>query len=59
MLCGLFCPEGRPGADVSCSKEVDVFSIEAGKTRDSPPPSPAYEELVEVVTHAVAKLNIS
>lgn len=43
---------------VSSSKELDVESIEAGKVEDSPPHSPACEELVEVVRSAVAKLNI-
>ncbi len=38
---------------LSSSKEVDVESVE-----DSPPQSPQYEELLEVVTCAVAKLNI-
>lgn len=33
-------------------------SIEAGEIEGSPPPSPAYEELVLVVTHAVTNLNI-
>lgn len=32
--------------------------IEAGELEDSTPVSPAYDELVEVVTHAVTKLNI-
>ncbi|XDV43148.1 hypothetical protein PO909_011671 [Leuciscus waleckii] len=44
---------------LSASEEVDVLSIEAGEMEDSPPHPPAYEELLEVVTHAVAKLNIS
>lgn len=33
-------------------------SIEAGEMEDSSPLYPAYEELVEVVTCAVARLNI-
>ena len=38
----------------SSEEEVDVESLD----RDSPPHSPQYEELLEVVTRAVAKLNI-
>jgi len=34
-----------------------VLSIEAAE-EDSPPLLPAYKKLVEVVTHAVSKLNI-
>ncbi|ROL53490.1 hypothetical protein DPX16_20029 [Anabarilius grahami] len=34
------------------------LSVEAAETEDSPPQSPAFEELLEVVTRAVAKLNI-
>ncbi len=37
---------------LSSFEEVDVESV------DSPPQSPQYEEILEVVTHAVAKLNI-
>ncbi len=37
---------------LSTSEEVDVESV------DSPPQSPQYEELLEVVTRAVTKLNI-
>ncbi len=40
------------------SEEVDVMSVNTDKTVDSPPQSIAYEELVEVVTRAVVKLNI-
>lgn len=43
---------------LSSSEEVDVLSIEVGDFKDSPPFFTAYEELLEVVTHAVAKLNI-
>lgn len=43
---------------LSSSEEVDVLSNEAGDFEDSPPLSPAYEELLEVVTRAIAKLNI-
>ncbi len=38
---------------LSSSEEVDAESVE-----NSPPQSPQYEELLEVVTRAVAKLNI-
>ncbi len=38
---------------LSSSKEVDVESV-----KYSPPQSPKYEELLEVVTRVVAKLNI-
>jgi len=38
---------------------VDVPSIEAGEMEDSSPHPSTYEKLLEVVTHAVAKLNIS
>lgn len=34
------------------------MSVETEETVDSPPQSSTYEELVEVVTHAVARLNI-
>lgn len=39
---------------LSSSEEVDVESVD----RDSPPHSPRYEELLEVVTRAVAKLSL-
>lgn len=42
----------------SSSEEVVIVSIEAGDLEDLPPLSPAYEELVEIVTCAMAKLNI-
>lgn len=38
---------------------MDVLSINTEKFEDSPPQSPAYEELVEDITHAVARLNIN
>lgn len=44
---------------LSSSEELDVLSIDAGYVEDSPPHSPAYEELVEVITLAVAMLNIN
>lgn len=40
---------------LSSSDEVDVLSIKAGETEDTPPHSSAYEELVDVLTRAVAK----
>lgn len=43
---------------LSSSEEVDIVSIEAEDLEDSPPLSPAYEELVEFVTCVIAKLNI-
>ncbi len=39
---------------LSSYEEVDVVGID----EDSPPQSPQYEELLEEVTRAVAKLNI-
>lgn len=44
---------------LSSSEELDVLSIEAGGIEDLPSPSPSYEEPVEVITRAVAKLNIT
>lgn len=43
---------------LSSSEELDILSIDAGDIEDSPPLSPAYEELLEVVTHAVNMLNV-
>lgn len=43
---------------LSSSEEVDALSIEAGDFKDLPPFSTMYEELLEVVTRAVAKLNV-
>lgn len=40
------------------SEELDVLSIDAGDLGDLPALSPQYEELIEVVTCAVVKLNI-
>lgn len=49
-----------PMLELSASEDVDVLSIEAGDVEaHSSPHVPAYEELVEVVTRAVARLNIS
>lgn len=42
----------------SSSEELDVLSIEEGDLGDSPAQSPQYEELLEVVTRAMARLNI-
>lgn len=44
---------------LSSSEGVDIVSIEAGEFEELPALSPAYEELVEVVTHAITKLNIN
>lgn len=44
--------------ELSASEAVDVLSIDTGEFEDSPLHPPVYEELVEVVTRAVAKLNI-
>jgi hypothetical protein len=45
---------------LSASEEVDVLSIEVDdREPDSPVHVHAYEELIEVVTRAVARLNIS
>lgn len=43
---------------MSSSEELGVVIINPGDLHDSPPHTPAYEELREVVTPAVAKLNI-
>lgn len=46
--------------EISASEEVDVFSIEAEDIEASSPLHvPDYEELVEVVTHTLARLNIN
>ncbi|ROI78118.1 Deleted in malignant brain tumors 1 protein [Anabarilius grahami] len=47
-----------PVLNVSSSEELDVKSIDAAESEDTPFHSPAYEELMEVVTRAVAKLNL-
>jgi len=47
-----------PVLQLSSSEELDVVSIETGDTKDSPPHAPAYEELIEDLTRAVAKLII-
>ncbi|ROL46761.1 hypothetical protein DPX16_12654 [Anabarilius grahami] len=46
-----------PSLQHSSPEEVDVLSVGMGED-DTPSLSPAYEELVEVITCAVAKLNI-
>ncbi|XP_052431390.1 sodium channel subunit beta-2 isoform X1 [Carassius gibelio] len=53
-LCGPFHPGRGIDALLSSSKKVDVESVDM----DSPPHSQQYEELLEVVTHTVAKLSI-
>lgn len=40
------------------SEKVDVVSIDQDETGDLSPQSIQYKELLEVVTHVVAKLNI-
>ncbi len=51
--------EEDPMFELSDSEELDVLSTEAGDIAESSPlHSPAYEELVEVLYRAVAKLNI-
>ncbi len=52
-FCGFFPSEGGLSASLSPSEEEDVESADY-----SPIQSPQYEELLEVVTRAVAKLNI-
>ncbi|KAK2889060.1 hypothetical protein Q8A67_014435 [Cirrhinus molitorella] len=46
-----------PALHFFSSEEVDVMSVDTEETVYSPPQSFVYEELVEVVTCAVAKLN--
>lgn len=62
-------PEALPAASsaqsespvlaLSNSKEVDTVSIEAGDVEDSPPLSPAYGELVKVVTRGKVKHRLA
>lgn len=52
-------PSEGPVLMLSSSEVLDVLSIKAGGIEDLPPPSPSYEEPVEVITGAVAKLNIT
>lgn len=51
-------PVEEPMLELSGSEELDILGIEAGKCENSPPHSPAFEELLEVVTRAVEKLKI-
>ncbi len=52
--------EENPMFELSDSEELDVLSIEAGEFAESSPlHSHAHEELVDVLTRAVAKLNIN
>ncbi|KAK2869830.1 hypothetical protein Q8A67_024222 [Cirrhinus molitorella] len=51
-------PREDPALHLSSSEEVDVMSVDTEETVSSPPQSLAYEELVEVVTRAVSKLNL-
>lgn len=39
-------------------EELDILSIKASDLGDSPAHSPQFQELVDVFTHAMAKLNI-
>lgn len=46
--------------ELSDSEKIDVLSIDAGEIMESLPlQSHTHEELVDVLTHAVAKLNIN
>ncbi len=46
--------------ELSDSEELDVLSTEVGETAESSPlHSPTYEKLVDVLSFAVAKLNIN
>ncbi len=56
--CGFFRPIEAQTLQLSDSEELDVASANAIYTEDSPPQSHAYEELVEVLTRAVERLNI-
>lgn len=47
-----------PVLQLSSYEELNVVSIKTGEDEDSPPHTPVYEELLEVVTHAVARLNV-
>ncbi len=52
--------EEDPMFELSDSEELDVLSFEAGEIAGSSPPhSPTFEELVDVLSRAVAKLNIN
>ncbi len=49
-----------PIFELSDSEELDVLSTEAGELAESSPlHSPTYEELVDVLSCAMAKLNIN
>ncbi|KAL0163034.1 hypothetical protein M9458_042430, partial [Cirrhinus mrigala] len=52
--CGFFPPGVGLHAPISSSEEVDVVSVDEAAA----PQFPQYEELLEVVTRAVAKLSI-
>lgn len=51
-------PGGAPFLQLSNSEKLDVVSIEVGDIEESPPSTHTYEELLKVVTHAIARLNI-
>ena len=50
-------PTGTSVLSLSCSEEEEVISIDPVEEA-SPPSSPAYEELIEVVTRTVSRLDI-
>lgn len=52
-------PSEGPVLMLSSSEVLDVLSIKAGGIEDLPPPFPGYEEPVEVITRAMAKLNLT
>lgn len=51
-------PCGAPVLQLSDSDKLDVVSIEAGDIEESPPNTHTYEELLEIVTHVISRLNI-
>jgi len=51
-------PSEAPVLQLSGSEELEVVCMDPGDVENSPLHSPAYEELMEFVTHAVAQLNI-
>lgn len=48
----------KPALRLLLPRVRDVLNIKAGDIGDSPAISPQYEELMDVVSRAVAKLNI-
>lgn len=49
---------GAPVLQQSSFEELNVVSIDPGDVEDLPSHTQANDKLMEVVTHAVAKLNI-